>query len=256
MTKTQPSKKSPLKQTPLRQPGQALDEKIRDIPNESAIPWLMLAIFAALYAFYEWIFYFIPIGRQPIIATLAAIAVAAVAWRRINATRRQLTTYKLGRDGERVTAELLDELRATGHKIYHDIQTGQGNIDHVIVGPKGIFTVETKTRSKSPNDTITYDGERITIDGYSPTPDPLNQAKAQAKWLHERIKTQTGRQLPITPTIVYPAWYIHYLTNPTTAQVKVYNPNALITFINRQPDTLNPQDIQLFTHIIAQQQRT
>jgi len=100
-----------------------------------------------------------------------------------------------------------------------------------------------------------HDGERITIDGCSPTPTLLNQAKAQAKWLHEYIKTQTGRQVPITPTIVYPGWYIHYLTNPTTAQVKVYNPNALITFINHQPDTLNAQDIQLLTHIIAQQQR-
>src|SRR4029077_1101345 len=35
---------------------------------------------------------------------------------------------------------------ADGWQVIHDVSFGRGNIDHVIVGPGGIYTVETKSR--------------------------------------------------------------------------------------------------------------
>ena len=44
--------------------------------------------------------------------------------------------------------QLLENLRADGARVFHDL-VGEGlNIDHVVVSPHGIFVLETKTWSK------------------------------------------------------------------------------------------------------------
>ena len=54
-------------------------------------------------------------------------------------------------------------------KVYHDIPGNNFNIDHVVVGPNGVFAVETEGRSK-PNRgrgqsdaTVVYDGRSLTF---------------------------------------------------------------------------------------------
>jgi hypothetical protein len=45
--------------------------------------------------------------------------------------------------GEQWTAEELEKLD-DGWRVYHDIPDGRGNWDHVVVGPAGVFVVDTK----------------------------------------------------------------------------------------------------------------
>ena len=59
-----------------------------------------------------------------------------------------MESIKLGRDGERVVAEHLQQLVGAGWRVFHDIQGDGFNIDHVVIGAGGISAVETKTRSK------------------------------------------------------------------------------------------------------------
>lgn len=49
-----------------------------------------------------------------------------------------------GRDGERRTEQRLRPLERRGWQVAHDIDTGRGNIDHVVVGPPGVYLLETK----------------------------------------------------------------------------------------------------------------
>ena len=46
--------------------------------------------------------------------------------------------------GEEHVGAIIDSLRPDGWLAIHDASTGRGNIDHVLVGPGGLFTVETK----------------------------------------------------------------------------------------------------------------
>ena len=50
-----------------------------------------------------------------------------------------------GARGEELVGEALDGLRERGWFALHDVQLDCGNIDHVLVGPAGIFTIETKS---------------------------------------------------------------------------------------------------------------
>jgi hypothetical protein len=50
-----------------------------------------------------------------------------------------------GNEGEVLVGGILDDMRSSDWLTLHDINTGHGNIDHLVVGPGGLLTVETKS---------------------------------------------------------------------------------------------------------------
>jgi Nuclease-related domain len=56
--------------------------------------------------------------------------------------------WRKGADGERRTARVLEELAGQGWQSVHDLErTRGGNTDHLLVGPPGVFLLETKNLS-------------------------------------------------------------------------------------------------------------
>lgn len=50
-----------------------------------------------------------------------------------------------GAAGEELVGRVLDELTDSGWHVFHDAQLGPGNVDHIVVGQAGVFSVETKS---------------------------------------------------------------------------------------------------------------
>lgn len=50
-----------------------------------------------------------------------------------------------GATGEEQVGGLLDQLDGEGWSVIHDASFGRGNVDHIVLGPAGVFTVETKS---------------------------------------------------------------------------------------------------------------
>lgn len=57
-------------------------------------------------------------------------------------------SYQLGYEGEIAVGQELNQLMLDGYRVYHDFPGDKFNIDHIVVGPPGVFAVETKARSK------------------------------------------------------------------------------------------------------------
>jgi Nuclease-related domain len=55
-----------------------------------------------------------------------------------------IENWRQGRDGERATAKELRTLRSEGWSVRHDLEDKYGNLDHVVVGPGGVFLLDTK----------------------------------------------------------------------------------------------------------------
>jgi hypothetical protein len=53
--------------------------------------------------------------------------------------------WRRGADGEKDTAKALRGLVRGGWVLITDIDVGRGNIDHVLIGPPGVFVLETKS---------------------------------------------------------------------------------------------------------------
>jgi hypothetical protein len=50
-----------------------------------------------------------------------------------------------GARGEEHVGALLEQLTDRGWRVIHDASLGHGNVDHIMIGPPGVFTIETKS---------------------------------------------------------------------------------------------------------------
>lgn len=67
--------------------------------------------------------------------------------KKVKEVTRSLRAWRTGAIGEEQIGALLDSLGSQGYRVAHDVQTGRGNLDHVVVGPNGVFAIETKAAS-------------------------------------------------------------------------------------------------------------
>lgn len=72
--------------------------------------------------------------------------VALWAWLR-DSPPAHIEQWRTGRDAERRTAKALRPLVRAGWAVAHDVGSEYGNRDHVLVGPGGVFLVDTKELS-------------------------------------------------------------------------------------------------------------
>ena len=56
--------------------------------------------------------------------------------------------FRLGYEGELAVGQELNQLLREGYEVYHDFPADKFNIDHIIIGPAGVYAVETKARQK------------------------------------------------------------------------------------------------------------
>jgi hypothetical protein len=84
-------------------------------------------------------------------AVLLAIFVWVIGSRQIETATR----WMKGANAELAVGEALNELRREGFVVMHDIeQHGEGNIDHLVSGPNGIYLIETKFKSYRPEQLV------------------------------------------------------------------------------------------------------
>jgi Nuclease-related domain len=169
----------------------------------------------------------------------------------------RLRALKLGRDGEKAVGQFLDRLRERGYRIFHDVSGGNFNLDHVLIGPAGVFTVETKTHRKPRgNPQIDLDGDTIRIDGFEPDRDPVVQARAQASWLRELLSESTGRNFDVRSVVVYPGWWVNERFTRENTAIWVLEPKRLPTFLDREPRRISGEDIHLASFHLSRFVRT
>lgn len=178
----------------------------------------------------------------------ASYVVLAALWGvpKLRRAKTKLRHLRQGRDGERAVAEYLDTLRDDGFRVLHDLQGDGFNVDHVLVGPQGIFTIETKTLSKPVKHTprISYDGERVRIGSYEPDRNPVVQAKAQASWMRNLLAQSTGKNFTVRAVVVFPGWYVEGPTGVDPV-VWVLEPKMLRGRLLRQPVFLKDDDVAM-----------
>jgi hypothetical protein len=240
-----PELRSPIKDRPLRRAGQSLEQTLQDLIEDQFETPALLALILALFAGLEWLRSYTGKGPQPLAFALAAGCAAGFAAWRYYRVRPRLRLLRQAIDGERVVGEFLERLREKRYHVFHDLIGAGFNVDHVLIGPAGVFTVETKTWSKPVRGDarIGFDGQQITRDGSVPDRDPVVQASAQAGWLATLLRESTGKPFDVRPVIVFPGWFVEQL--PSKARVWALNPKALPHFLDHEPQWLAADDIAL-----------
>jgi len=149
------------------------------------------------------------LAHLPILSFLCLILVAllmALAKRRISLILDDLQTagiaFRKGVEGEALTADALSDLPDT-FSVFHDLTHPSigGNIDHIVVGPTGVFALETKNWKGHVN--FSDQGE-ITVDG---TYDHTKDGKAilgRALTLKKKIEALSNISTFVQAVMVFP----------------------------------------------------
>ena len=242
MTKSE--RRTPLRAAPLRVAGQSVEAEIDMWRHEHGVVPLLTALFMLLLAGLEWFRFWVRAPVSPWAMTVCALVATAYAVFKFRQTKKRLTELRLGRDTERAVAQYLEWFRTSGFFVFHDVPTGDANIDHVLVGPRGIYAIETKAASKPLRGeckaTVQEDG--IRLNGQLMTRDPIVQAKAQARWLHNFFKESQFKPF-VQPVVLIPGWFVEPF-DLRAIGVWVLELKALDAFIARQPERLTRDEVR------------
>ena len=108
-----------------------------------------------------------PCHPQPWLQTACAAAMLCFTAWRCWGMRREMRHSRQGIDGRKAVGPFLGRLRSEGRQGSHDV-VGEGfNVDPVLIGPAGVFTVGAKTWSKPVRGDarIKEDGRALTVAG-------------------------------------------------------------------------------------------
>ena len=129
-----------------------------------------------------------------------------------------------GATGEEQVGALLDGLAGGEWCVIHDASLGRGNVDHILIGPAGVFTIETKS----------HPGPVRVGRMHGRT---LGQAQAQRKAVERVIGVS------VEPLIVYSrAWVDRPLTR--RKGVRVVPARMLPRYLDRGGAVLGPEEIE------------
>jgi len=129
-----------------------------------------------------------------------------------------------GASAEELVGSLLEELARDGWRVMHDASFGHGNVDHIVIGRAGVFTVETKSHPGPVRVRRLHGGA-------------LRQAQAQ----RDAIERATG--FDVEPLLVFSrAWVDKPLARRNG--VRVLPARMLLSYLARQPSALSGQEVE------------
>lgn len=152
---------------------------------------LFVSIFSLGFAMAIFLFVGLQIGALLLVGALSAVAVS------LYRGERRMESFFKGARGEERVAGILKSLPEAYH-IFNDFVAGGRHVDHVVVGPAGVFAVETKFW----NGKVTLEEGHILVDGQLPSREPLAQVLKEAALVKAEL-ARSGWTGAVTPVLAF-----------------------------------------------------
>lgn len=183
-----------------RQPSRLYKEKARDWRRRNRL--LVLSVSLMPLAFMA-LFYVVFHPRSTSFLTGFGCGASAAMFfgiRELGLPDR-IDNWRVGAEGERRTARRLRRLERSGWVVHHSVMTGRGDWDHIVIGPRGIFLLDSKSRR---GQIRVEDGALVVRhgdEGRRSRPEPMaNSAVARARELERAIRGGVARKMSVNYT--------------------------------------------------------
>ncbi len=163
----------------------------------------------------------------------AFVAVAAAGAWLLKRTLDERRQARRALQGELTVASILDPLTAKGYYIFHDVPADsdkpEDNIHHVVLGPSGIFAIETQTHARHKalpgrkDHEIVFDGDQIVYPWGEDTRG-IVPARSKAEWLSDWIFQTVGDRIRVSAVLTFPGWWV---TPYHQRDIRVSNPSQI-----------------------------
>jgi hypothetical protein len=246
-------KTQPLPQV-QRIAGQSIRDERERLTDNRLIPFYLATVL--LWILWGWEKYSLVTHLPPqpgsiLVLAIVATCVSAIVLLRL---RKQFRNLNRGERGEMKVAEALTELQASGYRVINDIPRKGYNIDHVIVGPAGVFAVETKYRNGY-GEIEFRNGEGLFVGGRKEENDPLAQARGNAAEVSRMIKEDCGVNRWVKPLVVFVGNYkIKDTWRETDA--RVFTADGVVRYVCEQQPELKRSEIQMIASHLERSARS
>lgn len=252
---------SPLTDGFLREAGHGLRLKYEDkisIVHVHAIAMFIFSMFPfsmeGVYSLY---------GKSANLKLTLSIALAVVLyiiWK-MGKLFPEVKKIRLGLEAEIACGQLLSQLMRHGWYVYHDIPSqkinGKFNIDHILIGPPGVYVVETKGRSKpvlkngNKQSKILFKNNRLEFPNNKFETKPLEQALANTRHIAEWLPRASGVKFTPEPVLLFPGWYFEAKEKPPFPLIG--NPKQIVNVLKSKPQTaLSPEQCEQIAYQVEQ----
>jgi len=246
----------------LRTPGESVHKEWMDV-SDAAFSHVTIVLFfpASMVAHYVISIHYFDAPDSIITRSAMVIIVGGIVlWLVVGIITNIMKAEKLylGYKAEVAVAQELNLLYAKGFHIFHDFPAENFNIDHVVVGPTGVFAVETKGRSKpvrgkgSDDATIVFNGQSLKFPTWTDY-ETINQTNRQSKWLRKWLSSAVGEQVSVMPAIALPGWFIEQKAKSPFILYNGLNPEKI--FPKRQVQALTEKETIAIVHQLDQRCR-
>ena len=164
------------------------------------------------------------------------------------ATPNSITAWQTGAQGELRTARLLEPLEGEGFRVLHDrkIPGSRANIDHIVIGPPGIYVVETKSLGGAlqirDNDVFVSGRRRTKM---------IDEVKREAL----AVQTALAKELAVRGWMVSPVICVHRADLPwlrsEVAGVRIVSGKDLVKRLLEADHLLAPADVERLAALAA-----
>ena len=201
-------------------PGQGLHQAAEELFEREVLGPLTLAFIGVVIFILECLHVSGLFKPSILFGALIMLLATAIAARKIIKGLPNYRMMKRGEEGERIVAQYIErDLIPQGYSVFHDIQLEKDgktfNIDHLLVGPNGVFAVETKNYSKPSRGEarVTYDGRQLLWNG-QPRRDEDKQARSIAAAAHEFVLPPfPGSRASVHPPSSSALWHLPSLAD-------------------------------------------
>lgn len=127
-----------------------------------------------------------------------------------------VASYFKGARGEEIVAVWLAAGLPGGFHVFHDLErAGNVPIDHLVIGPTGIFVIETKFWSGR----VTGRENELLIDGERPTRSPITQVNTECRALAACLAEKIDDVPEIRAVVCFASGTYHYNSEPLNEAV-------------------------------------
>lgn len=182
-----------------------------------------------------------------LIAAALPVLIGLVHRRR---THTPAAAWRKGAAGERATARRLRTLELAGYTVLHDLAVphSSANIDHLIIGPTGVFVIDSKNWHR--RTTIRAATGTLWI-GRTPIDKVAHPVLFEARRVSEVLSQATGRHIDVTPIIAVHGSRLPRFRAITAHGATLLRAARLVSFITRHPHRYGTAEVSTLTTAAA-----
>lgn len=138
----------------------------------------------------------------------ALIAAALLALVQLGQTVRRRHRVRLLRDANIAVGHQLHRIAAGIGRVYHDVETSAGTIDHLVIGPNGAYAINVVARRPARKGSVYLDGKQLVFEP-GRHPESIVETAKRTAALEREFRRLLDHRVRVRSVLAVPGWQVN-----------------------------------------------